>query len=88
MLQWKDLPVEIQKAMLDEKFKQTGSRNPDRFIWNTQASTHGGGFNWGSSKDGSKFWRDILHYNNLEAFFNKYPTKLVSNIKLNNKLLK
>ncbi len=68
MIQFKDLPVEIQQRMLDEQERQGYPRNAKEF---EGAPT--GGFLWSKSVDGCAFWKKILLDGNFADFYAKYP---------------
>ena len=70
---WKELPVEIQKRMLDEQVKQGNQRNQCVFVNEMKASKTSGGFNWDESTESDYFWRQILSAGKIEVFFEKYP---------------
>lgn len=73
MIQFKDLPVEIQERMLDEQVRQGNPRNAEVFERNTSASSHEGGFIWSQSVGGHDFWDEIIRRGGLAVFYEKYP---------------
>jgi hypothetical protein len=70
MIQFKDLPVEIQQRMLDEQERQGYQRNPYEFM---EGIT--GGFLWSRSVEGGDFWKKIITDGNLAIFYAKYPKR-------------
>lgn len=72
MIRWSDLPLEIQQRMLDEQERQGNPRNPDVFINYLHRGNAGGGMTWKKTKEGHKFWEEVLegHY---YIFFKRYP---------------
>jgi len=73
MIQFKDLPVEIQQRMLDEQERQGYPRNAEVFEKATSASPFKGGFSWAYSVDGYDFWKKIIVVGNFTEFYKKYP---------------
>jgi len=83
MIQFKDLPVEIQQRMLDEQERQGYPRNAKEF---EEGVT--GGFLWGNSMEGSTFWKKILLDGDFSVFYDKYPKRpLLKVIPLHVKIL-
>lgn len=80
MIQFKDLPVEIQQHMLDEQERQGNPRNANVFERDITAVLSEGGFFWGGSMEGFDFWEEIILKSNFAVFYEKYPKK--SNEKL------
>lgn len=70
MIQFKDLPVEIQERMLDEQERQGYPRNAEVF---EESVT--GGFIWRESLEGSAFWKKILLKGDFTDFYAKYPKR-------------
>ena len=68
MIQFKDLPPEIQQRMLDEQERQGYPRNAKEF---EESVT--GGFLWRLSLEGSAFWKKILLNGDFSDFYAKYP---------------
>ena len=75
MIQFKDLPVEIQERMLDEQVRQGNPRDAE--VFEVYAASHalGGGFTWGKSVEGYDFWNRIIRMGNLDVFYEKYPKR-------------
>lgn len=73
MIQFKDLPPEIQQRMLDEQERQGNPRNVEVFERDIVAATAEGGFLWKESVDGYDFWDKILFSRNFADFYEKYP---------------
>jgi hypothetical protein len=73
MMQFKNLPVEIQQRMLDEQERQGNPRNAEIFEKNTAACLRRGGFSWKDSVDGYDFWAEIIQDANFVDFYKKYP---------------
>src|SRR5690554_1489884 len=75
MIQFKNLPVEIQEKMLDEQERQGNPRNAEVFEKNTKAGAIVGGFYWTDSVEGHDFWEEILLDDNFDLFYEKYPKR-------------
>ncbi len=75
MIQFKDLPVEIQERMLDEQERQGNTRNAEVFEKNIGADVSQGGFLWGNSEEGFCFWDRVLLNGNFAEFYAKYPKR-------------
>ena len=73
MIQFKDLPPEIQQRMLDEQERQGNPRNAEVFEKATSASPFKGGFAWAYSVQGYDFWKKILRDGDFTDFYAKYP---------------
>ena|SRR5690554_4893683 len=73
MIEFKDLPVEIQDRMLDEQENQGNKRDAEVFEEEIAAGADGGGFTWEKSVEGTDFWRRIIMYGNFAVFYEKYP---------------
>lgn len=78
MIKFKDLPKEIQKAMLDEQVRQGNKRDRKVFEKDVNADFIDGGFDWIQSKDGNNFWWKILLDKNTKHYYEKYPLKLTA----------
>ena len=70
MIQFKDLPVEIQERMLDEQERQGYRRDAEEF-----KRLPIGGFVWSKSVEGYAFWSEIIIYANFAVFYEKYPKR-------------
>ena len=68
MIQFKDLPIEIQQRMLDEQERQGYPRNAKKFEKGVT-----GGFLWRLSLEGVAFWGKILLDGDFSVFYEKYP---------------
>jgi hypothetical protein len=68
MIQFKDLPVEIQQRMLDEQERQGNTRNAKEFEEGIMR-----GFSWDRSVEGFDFWNRIIENGDLAEFYKKYP---------------
>ena len=75
MIQFKDLPVEIRKRMLDEQERQGNPRNAEVFKERVIADDRGGGFAWEDSEEGLDFWEKIILDGNFAVFYEKYPKR-------------
>jgi len=73
MVQFKDLPEEIQERMLDEQVRQGNTRDTEVFEVEASAGFPEGGFTWGDSIEGHVFWAEIILEGNLSVFYKKYP---------------
>jgi hypothetical protein len=73
MIQFKDLPVEIQECMLDEQVRQGNPRNAKVFEEYTMAGIRGGGFSWSCTVEGYAFWEKIIVDGDFAVFYEKYP---------------
>jgi hypothetical protein len=80
MIQFNDLPVEIQQRMLDEQERQGNPRNAKVFEKDITAGSSEGGFTWEQSRERFDFWYKIIINENPAVFYKKYPKK--SNEKL------
>ena len=95
MIEFKDLPVEIQERMLDEQVRQGNPRNAEVFEKDiTTGSSTGGGFTWDYSVEGHAFWANIVN-GNFAIFYERYPksptkspTKLYSEEEVRNLFIK
>ena len=74
MIEFKDLPVEIQEKMLDEQVQQGNPRNAEVFERNIGADAIGGGFLWADSEEGFDFWAKILED---EKYPKQSPLKII-----------
>ena len=91
MIEFKDLPVEIQNRMLDEQVRQGNLRNAKVFEKSITASVLRGGFTWEKSVEGHVFWREIIQGGNLDLFYERYPktpSKLYSEEEVRNLFIK
>ena len=75
MIEFKNLPVEIQERMLDEQVRQGNPRNAEVFKENATADLFEGGFIWRQSLEGSAFWKKILLDGDFSVFYDKYPKR-------------
>src|SRR5690606_37509340 len=80
MMQFKDLPVEIQQRMLDEQVRQGNPRNTKVFEKTITACSSEGGFTWEQSEERFDFLYRIIINVNPAVCFEKYPK--ISNEKL------
>lgn len=87
MIQFKDLPVEIQQRMLDEQVRQGNKRDAEVFKEYTMAGIRGGGFTWSRTVEGYAFWEKIIHDGNFAVFYEKYPKRHLNIIPLHIKIL-
>ena len=75
MIKFKDLPVEIQRRMLDEQVRQGNPRNAKVFERFIDTSVNEGGFWWEKSVEGHAFWDKIILKENIAVFYEKYPKR-------------
>jgi hypothetical protein len=89
MIQFKDLPVEIQQRMLDEQERQGNPRNAEVFEKDIMAGARAGaGFFWAESVEGYAFWEKIIMNGDFTVFYEKYPKRpLLKVIPLHVKIL-
>ena len=73
MIQFKDLPTEIQQRMLDEQERQGNKRDVKVFEESIIAHVSGGGFSWVRTVEGFIFWKKIIVDGNFVDFYKKYP---------------
>lgn len=66
-----NLPLELQKMMVEK----SSSKSYIPFLGNICVNENIGGFKWGETEEGYKFWSDIINYKNFEIFFERYPKK-------------
>ena len=59
--------------MVDEQIRQGNEPDVSIFQNNSFENKRRGGFNWDETIDGDTFWRDVLHCEDFESFFEKYP---------------
>ena len=88
MIDFKNLPVEIQNHMLDEQVRQGNPRNAKVFERYTMACFSEGGFSWSRTVEGYTFWEEIIQNGNLAVFYEKYPKKLYSEEEVRNLFIK
>lgn len=67
---YKDFPIEIQNQIQKEVELQ-GNRY-DSHVGYIQEKLFGG-FNWECTKDGSEFWKNVLHNEDFVLFYKTYP---------------
>lgn len=82
MIQFNDLPIEIQQRMLDEQEKQGYPRNAKVFKEDVTE-----GFSWDRSVEGFDFWEEIIRNGNFAVFYEKYPKRPLKVIPLHVKIL-
>ena len=87
MVEFKDLPVEIQRRMLDEQERQGNPRNAEVFKEDIEAGVLRGGFTWEKSVEGLDFWLEIILEGDFTAFYEKYPKRPLKVIPLHIKVL-
>ena len=88
MIQFKDLPPEIQQRMLDEQERQGNPRNAEVFKERVIADDREGGFAWEDSEEGLDFWEKIIVDGDIAVFYKKYPKRpLLKVIPLHVKIL-
>lgn len=88
MIQFNELPVEIQQRMLDEQVRQGNPRNAEVFERRTMAHALGGGFSWPRTVEGYTFWEKIIVDGDFADFYAKYPKRpLLKVIPLHVKIL-
>ena len=76
MIQFKDLPVEIQQRMLDEQERQGNKRDAEVFEEYIMAGARAGaGFFWAESVEGYAFWEKIIMNGDFSVFYAKYPKR-------------
>ena len=73
MIQWHELPKEIQQKMLEHQEKQTGKRDESVFKKDIYSSVDMGGFDWISSQEEEDFWYEIIENGNISKFYETYP---------------
>jgi hypothetical protein len=73
LMDFKNLPVEIQERMLNEQVQQGNPRNAEVFENNIIANNRLGAFNWSESVEGYDFWEEIIQNGNFAIFYEKYP---------------
>jgi len=88
MVEFKDLPKEIQERMLDEQVRQGNPRNAKVFEEDIEAGVLRGGFTWEKSVEGLDFWLEIILDGDFAAFYEKYSKRpLLKAIPLHVKIL-
>ena len=87
MIEFKDLPEEIQERMLDVQVRQGNPRNAEVFEKNTKADAKRGGFTWCASVEGHDFWSDIILRGDIAVFYEKHPKRPLNIIPLHIKII-
>lgn len=73
MIDFKKLPIQIQKRMLDVQVEQGNPYNSNIFVNDITSDRLAGGFNWLETVEGISFWGDVIINDNHATFFEKYP---------------
>lgn len=73
MIEWDDLPKEIQEKMLDEQEKQGNGRRVYVFRDSLDRPACIGGFDWELAVGGYDFWLRVLKKGDFSGFYEKYP---------------
>ena len=87
MIEFKNLPVEIQQRMLDEQVRQGNKRDAEVFVECMYSAKSQGGFTWAQSVEDTGFWTEILLKGNFVVFFEKYPKRPLKVITLHIKII-
>jgi len=78
MITWNELPVEIQKRMLDEQERQGNKRDPRPFRIKVREDKLNGGMNWYETNEGNNFWIRVLT-KDFNYFYTEYPKEKLVN---------
>ena len=70
-----DFPIEVVERMLECQVEQGNKRNVSIFERNKIAGNYSKGFCWDETKEGARFWVEVIAYKNFDTFFQKYPKK-------------
>ena len=70
-----DFPVEIVERMLECQVEQGDKRDVSVFERNKIAGVDSKGFDWIKTKEGARFWIEVIAFKNFDTFFQKYPKK-------------
>ena len=73
MTQFERAPKEVQEKMLERQVEQGNIRDPYIFVKNFSSGRDNGGFTWGKTPEGRKFWENISDYDDYSEFFELYP---------------
>jgi hypothetical protein len=68
-----NFPIEVVEKMLVEQFKQFGKNDITVFQYNRNDGKKG--FCWDNTADGHGFWSDVIHFENFDRFFERYPKR-------------
>ena len=71
-----EFPIEIVKRIAECCEEQGNMYDEAVFKSIKTASAASGGFCWDQTKEGDKFWADIINREQFDVFFKKYPSKL------------
>lgn len=71
----KRFPIEVIEKMVEEQYKQGNKPDVKVFQDYVTSDLDMGGFNWGDTEAGYKFWQEVTGELNFELFFKKYPKK-------------
>jgi hypothetical protein len=74
---WDELPIEIQKRMLECQVEQGNNKDETVFREYVWVGKHSGGFTWDKTDEGEDFWNDIIHNKNFNVFFERYPNNVI-----------
>lgn len=69
----KNYPLQVVDKMLQRQLDCGNERNVEVFEKNRFAGKSDGGFDWGHSIEGTKFWYEVIAIKCLGTFFNLYP---------------
>lgn len=72
----KALPLEILDKMIEYQIEQGNEASIKVFEDDIEACKATGGFDWETTKEGSKFWSLIIRVFEHDTFFYKYPYKV------------
>ena len=70
-----NFPLEVVERMVYEQVNQFIKPDPAVFAKSKTASAGQGGFTWSETKDGHRFWFDVIRLNDFDSFFKRYPKK-------------
>jgi hypothetical protein len=72
--QLEGFPLDVVQKMLEEQKSHTGKVDVSVFQRGVDASSSGGGFDWGRSSAGRIFWDKVIRDKDFEHFYIKYPS--------------
>jgi hypothetical protein len=70
-----NFPIEVVEKMIEEQVRQDNIPNVEVFQKCATLDDDDGGFTWKNTKDGEKFWKEVIVENNFDLFFKKYRKK-------------
>jgi hypothetical protein len=69
----KGFPTEVVEKMLEYQLAQGNILATKAFERDKSCSLLAGGFDWRAAPEGTEFWREVIHNEDFNLFFEKYP---------------